>query len=201
MNESTPSKRPAYTRRKSLHRHDPDRKRSHEAGNPTPGINVHRVGLACDEFFDARGFKPVISEMLQTRGVVIGVRVWRSKSKDVLPPVPTSGPKKERLDLSKAGCKLIRKAVADAKAKGLLTHATPTPTRMPIPDAQDRHGDAAGDCVGHGKGCDGDGSQGHAEGATHPAHEGSRSNSNLLVGCDGEGFLQKFGKVYRSALS
>lgn len=80
MNESS-SPKGAYTRRKQLHRHDPDRKRVHTAGNPTPGINVHRIGLACDKFFDARGFKPSISEHLQTRGVVIGVTKWTSRLK------------------------------------------------------------------------------------------------------------------------
>jgi hypothetical protein len=42
------------------------------------------------------------------------------------------------LDLSKAGCRAIRKAVQAAKAAGLLKHAEPSPTRMPIAAPQDR---------------------------------------------------------------
>lgn len=56
-----------------------ERARSHAAGNPEPEVRVHGIGLACDEFFASRGFRPSISKILQTRGVVIGVRKWVSK--------------------------------------------------------------------------------------------------------------------------
>jgi hypothetical protein len=56
-----------------------ERARNHAAGNPEPEIRVSGVDLACDEFFRSRGFKPSISKILQTRGVVIGVRKWVSK--------------------------------------------------------------------------------------------------------------------------
>ena len=78
MQDQAPIRKGSYQRRKQLHRHNPERKRSHEAGNPTPEINVHRVGLACDEFFQSRGFVPSISKILQTRGVVVGIRKWVS---------------------------------------------------------------------------------------------------------------------------
>jgi hypothetical protein len=58
-----------------------ERARSHKAGNAKPEIKVHGVDRACDEFFKLRGFKPSISEQLQTQGVVIGVKKWVSRNK------------------------------------------------------------------------------------------------------------------------
>lgn len=70
----------SYTR-KDVHRcvKAEERARSHKAGNAMPEIKVHGVDRACDAFFKSRGFKPSISEHLQTAGVVIGVRKWVSK--------------------------------------------------------------------------------------------------------------------------
>ena len=56
-----------------------ERVRIHRAGNPTPDVPVNGVDRACNAFFESRGFKPSISEQLQTKGVVIGVKKWVSR--------------------------------------------------------------------------------------------------------------------------
>ena len=75
-----PRRKGAYVRKDS-HRCAKalERARSHKAGNPAPEVSVYGIGLACDTFFEERGFKPSISEHLQTNGVVIGVRKWASR--------------------------------------------------------------------------------------------------------------------------
>lgn len=135
---NTPSAPKGSYTRKDSHRcvKAEERVRSHKAGNPMPSVNLHRIGIACDRFFEKRGFKPSISEQLQTKGVVLGVSIWTKRGAMPATPAP-AGTKRDRLDLSPSGCREIRKAVANAKANGLLTHAETLPTRTPIPTSQD----------------------------------------------------------------
>ena len=75
-----PRRKGAYTRKDAQRcAKAAERVRSHEAGNPEPEVRFTGVGLACDEFFRERGFKPSISKILQTKGVVIGAKVWVSR--------------------------------------------------------------------------------------------------------------------------
>ena len=80
MPSDQPVSKGAYTRKDSQRCvKAQERARNHAAGNPSPEIKLIGVRLACEEFFRSRGFKPSISKILQTRGVVIGVRKWVSK--------------------------------------------------------------------------------------------------------------------------